>query len=110
MGGSATKSAGATPFDTSPPPTPVSIVDVHGEGTDFIVTFSGPVTIDAGEVPDSFLNISGASVTAITGHAGAVISIETDGGDYSSGLPWELTGQPGWLLTPIAGTQSGTTS
>lgn len=96
-----------------PPPvvTPVSILDVRSEGTDWDVTFSGPVTFNGANVPDSQLQVDGFDVSAVSQPGPLThLTIETAGVVYSSGLAWVLAAQPAWLLTPIVGPDAGVTS
>lgn len=94
---------------TPPTPNPVSIVSVRGDGTDWVITFSGPITTLLVSDAVNFL-IGDASFFQNDGSVGAALSGTDDGtGGYVAGVNWDLTGQPDWLVTPIAGPQSGTT-
>jgi hypothetical protein len=95
---------------TAPAPTPVSIVDVHADGTDWVLTFSGPVSCNTATADANFL-VGDATFFQCDGAAGSLASGSDDGSaGYVPGLAWNLTAQPAWLNTPIAGPQTGTTT
>jgi hypothetical protein len=83
---------------------------VRSEGSDWDITFSGPVVIAAGNVPDSGLQVDGFDVSAVAPGAANHLTVLTAGVTYSSGLAWVLASQPAWLLTPIVGPDAGVTS
>jgi hypothetical protein len=86
------------------------LLDVRGDGTDWVLTFDGPITVDPLAPVSSEFSVNGALTDAPPGSVGALCSLTDDGGSYVPGLPWDLSAQPPWLTTPIAGPQSGTTS
>jgi len=88
----------------------ITILSVENDETTWKVTFSGDVTINGGEVPDGFMEVDGFEVTAVSSLSPTVKFVTTDGVAYVPGLVWELTAQPGWLLTPVRIPQSGLTT
>jgi hypothetical protein len=87
----------------------VSIVSIEGLGTDWKITFNGPISINLAS-PDAALLIGDASFFDATGVVGVAVAGADDGtGGYVSGLAWNLASQPSWLATPIAGPQAGVT-
>jgi hypothetical protein len=95
---------------SSPTPNPVTLIDVHGDGTDWVLTFDGAIEIDPAAAPSSEFSVDGATTDPPAVAVGAACSLTDSDGSYISGRPWDLTAQPPWLLTPIAGPQSGTTT
>lgn len=91
-------------------PNAVSILDVRSTGTNWAITFSGPVTINGAAVPDSGLQVDGFDVSAVSVFAADILSVETAGVTYASGLAWVLASQPAWLVTPIIGPDAGVTT
>jgi hypothetical protein len=92
-----------------PPPSPVAIVSVVGNGTSWSVNFDGPITQDVGNDDAAFF-VGDATTTHCNVCAGSTADCSDDGtAGYVPGLAWSLVSQPAWLLTPIAGPQSGTT-
>lgn len=90
-------------------PNAVSIVSVRGDGTDWVITFDGPISTNLVADAVNFL-IGDASFFQNDGSVGAALSGTDDGtAGYVSGVAWALTAQPDWLNTPIVGPQSGST-
>lgn len=98
------------PGPTAPTPNAVTLLAVSNDGTDWILHFSGPIVTDTGVAPDAAFDVSGNAVLSVSPGAGALCSLTDDGGLYTAGQPWEITGQPNWLVTTLAGPSSGTTT
>jgi len=88
----------------------VTLLSVSNDGTDWILHFDGPITTNTGVTPDSAFDVSGNAVTSVSPAVGSVCSLTDDGILYSAGQPWEMVSQPNWLVTPLAGPSSGTTT
>src|SRR5438128_1482129 len=95
--------ARATPEQASPPAT-VTILSITATGgAETIVAFSGPVTVDDTASPGNALEIEGGnevvSVAQLDANRVTVDFVE----DVTAGQEWQLSAQPAWLLTPVAG-------
>jgi hypothetical protein len=100
---------GGPPASSAITPNTVTLLSVRSDGTDWILTFDGPITTLFISDSVNFL-VGDASFFTNQGSAGSACSgVDDNSAGYVPGLAWALTGQPDWLLTPIAGPSSGTT-
>ena len=91
-------------------PSGVSIIAVQGIAGQWVVTFSDNIVQGAGN-DDSAFFVGDATTTHLDNIIGPQAFLTDDGtAGYVPGLPWSLTSQPAWLLTPILGPASGTTT
>lgn len=91
-------------------PNIVNLLDVHGDGTGWVLTFDGPISCNVG-LGDTEFEASDATTSTCAGAAGNQCSISDDSSlGYIAGFPWQLTGQPNWLNTPVVFPAAGTTT
>ena len=86
------------------PPVAVSILSITATGgATVIVAFSGPVTVDDTAAPGTALEIGGGnevvSVAQLDANRATVDFVD----DVTAGQEWQLSAQPNWLVTPVAG-------
>lgn len=95
-----------------PPPLvlrPVTITYIVADLASYAIGFSHGVIVNLGNPNEGALVIDGDIVTPISQPSPNVVEI-TAGAGYAPDLTWDLYRQPPWLITPIAGPQSGMTT
>jgi hypothetical protein len=91
------------PFAPLPP---AHVVDAQASGTTAVLQFSRPVALN-GNAPDGAITFNGMTPTSVINASADTLSFGL-GGFVMSGDPWVVSGQPGYLDTPIVWPASGT--